>query len=95
MTLGAAFVDLVPPSPGPSRFVLSLENADASVRWVAQLIPGRSGDGELLDLSTGPVSLELSSTHTLVLSALPRGASEPDRRTDARHSATLVVSPRP
>lgn len=95
MALGAAFVDLVPPSTGSRRFVLSLEHADPSVRWVAQLIPGRGSDGEVLDLSSGPVALEFSETRTLALIALPQGASDPDRRTDARHPATVVVTPRP
>lgn len=94
MTLGTAYVDVTREAGEPARVDVALEGADASVRWVVQVVPGASGDGDVLDLATGPQTIDVSGSRTLVVTALPRGADDVDDRTDARHRATLVVTPR-
>ena len=66
------------------------------MRWVVQVVPGASSDGELLDLSAGPRTIDVSGSRTVVVTAVPRVGTDDDvdDRTDARHAATLVIAPR-
>lgn len=94
MTLGSAYVDLVPQAGDPTRVAVSLEGASTAVTWVVQVVPGATTDGEVLDLAAGPRTITVPGPRTLVVTALPRGADDPDDRTDARRAATLVIAPR-
>ena len=94
MTLGNAYVDVTPQAGDPARIAISLENADPSVTWVVQVVPGAGGDGDILDLGAGPRTVAVPGPRTVIVTALPRGADDPDDRTDARHTATLVIAAR-
>ncbi len=93
MTLGNAYVDVVPQPGDPARIAVSLEGADPSVTWVVQVVPGAATDGDTLDLA-GPATIAVPGPRTLIITALPKGTYDPDTRTDARHAATLVIAPR-
>ena len=92
--LGNAYVDVTPQAGDPARIAISLENADPSVTWVVQVVPGAGGDGDILDLGAGPRTVAVPGPRTVIVTALPRGADDPDDRTDARHTATLVIAAR-
>ncbi len=94
MTLGTSYVDVAPQAGDPARIAVSLEGADPSVTWVVQVVPGAASDGDTLDLSAGPAVVAVPARRTIVVTALPRGAYDPDTRTDARRAATLVIAPR-
>jgi hypothetical protein len=95
MALGTVYVDVTRQAGDPARMAVSLEGADPSVTWVVQVVPGAAGDGDLLDLSGGPRTVDVPGPRTIIVTALPRGAdADPDRRTDARKPATLVIAPR-
>jgi len=94
MTLGSAYVDVAAPAVGTARVAVELRGADPAVRWVVQAVPGAAGDGDVLAVGAGPVVIDLTRPRTLVVTALPRGADDVDDRTDDRHAATLVITPR-
>jgi hypothetical protein len=94
MLLGSAYVDLVRQAGDPARVAISLDGADAAVRWVVQVVPGATSDGDLLDLSAGPRTIDVPAARTIVVTALPRGADDVDDRTDDRFPATLVIAAR-
>lgn len=85
MALGTAYVDL-----GGGPVSVRLDGADPGVAWVAQVVPGAAGDGDLVDLTAGPVVVDATSPRTLILVALPHPEdADPDDRTDAIFGATL------
>ena len=94
MTLGSSYVDVAPQAGDPARMAVSLEGADPSVTWVVQVVPGAAADGDTLDLAGGPRTVAVPGPRTIVVTALPRGASDPDERDDTRRHATLVLAPR-
>ena len=49
---------------------------------------------DVLAVGAGPAVIDLARARTLVVTALPRGADDPDDRTDERRAATLVITPR-
>lgn len=93
MVLGSAYVDVAAPSGG-GRVAIELRGADPAVRWVVQAVPGAGSDGDVLAVAAGPVVIDVAGPRTIVVTALPRGADDPDDRTDDRHAATLVITPR-
>jgi hypothetical protein len=62
-------------------------------------VPGLTpeSDGELLDLSTGPKQLQLAGDkgRTLIVTAIPTGAYDPDLRTEDRYPFSIVLSDKP
>lgn len=91
MTLGSAYVDLTRQAGDPARVEIALTGASTAVTWVVQVVPGAGSDGDRLTL---PAVIDVTGDRTLVITTLPRADADPDDRTDARRSATLVVSPR-
>jgi hypothetical protein len=94
MLLGSAYVDVSAPAGGAGRVAVELRGADPAARWIVQAVPGASGDGDVLAVGAGPAVIDLARARTLVVTALPRGADDVDDRTDDRHAATLVITPR-
>lgn len=93
MMLGSIYVDLAP-RPG-AQVAVRLLDADADVRWVVQVVPGATGDGDVLAAAAGAVVLDAAVARTLIVTALPRGADDPDDdRTDDRFAARLTITPR-
>ncbi len=93
MALGSAYVDVTAQGGDPVAVDVALAPAAAGVRWVVQVVPGRAGDGDTLDLSHGPVRVAISGTQTLAITALPTGAIDPDDRDDTTYAATVVIAP--
>ena len=94
MVLGSAYVDVTPPAGGAGQVAVALRGADPAVRWVVQVVPGAAGDGDVLTVASGPVIIDVATPRTIVVTALPVGADDPDDRTDDRFAATLVLTPR-
>lgn len=93
MMLGSIYVDLAP-RPG-AQVAVRLLDADADVRWVVQVVPGATGDGDVLAAAAGAVIVDAAVARTLIVTALPRGADDPDDdRTDDRFAARLTITPR-
>jgi hypothetical protein len=93
MSVGTAYVDVTALPGDPATVAISLGHADTAVGWVVQVVPGHSGDGDTLDLAHGPVRVAVSGTQTIAVTALPRGALDPEDRDDTTHAATLVIAP--
>ena len=97
MLLGTSYVELYR-QPGDAASVkVSLAGAATDCRWVVQAVPGVDGssDGETLDLSSGSATITFGGDgrRTLVLTALPLDAYDPDLRDDSRYDLTLLVKP--
>ena len=92
MLLGSAYVD-VAGAPG-ARVAIELRGADPAARWVVQVVPGATADGDVIAAASGPVVIDAGRDRTVVVTAMPPGPDDPDDRTDDRYSATLAVAPR-
>ena len=93
MALGSAYVDVAPSDGAPTSATVELQDASSAVRWVVDVVPGANSDGDRLDLSHGPVRIDVSRPRTIVVTALPEGENDPDTRSAAHHHATLVIAP--
>jgi hypothetical protein len=94
MTLGSAYIDLVHRVGDPISATIDLNSASTAVEWVVQVVPGLSADRDVLDLDHGPVVVDVSRDRTVVITAIPRAANDPDQRSDSRRNAIVVVTPR-
>lgn len=94
--LGSAYIDVTAPS-GTRELKLTLSPAKPDgARWVVQAVPGLAAgsDGDTLPLDDGVARVKLTGagTRTLIVTAVPEGADDPDTRdTDARFPFTLKV----
>ncbi|WP_437872125.1 hypothetical protein [Sorangium sp. So ce363] len=96
MLLGTSYIELSAGADTPRSLRVSLEAPDdARRRFVVQAVPGLTpdSDGEILDLSSGSAELKLAADgkRTLVVTALPTGAYDPDARGEERYPFTLIV----
>lgn len=96
MMLGTSYIELSAAADTPQSLRVSLEAPDDAMRrFVVQAIPGLTpgSDGEILDLSSGSAALRLAADpkRTLVVTALPTGAYDPDSRGEERYPFTLIV----
>lgn len=97
MITGSAYITVNATPDGPTMLEVELEAApDPEIRWMAQVLPGTAGDGDVLDLSAGPALLDLGgfASRTVVVTALPAGDYDPDERSDAPRPATLRFTAR-
>jgi len=98
MMTGSAYLTIKRENAAQSSFKLSLD-ADASVKWVVQAVPGLTpdSDGETVDLSSGSarISFTAAGERTLILTALPKVESDfdPEDQSDIRYSASLTIEP--
>jgi hypothetical protein len=94
MMLGSSYLELTRGTSDPETVTVALVSAATGVRWVVQALPGLDGtDGEILDVSGGAATVRFpaSNRRTIVVTAMPAGADDPDSRTDTRHPVTLQI----
>jgi hypothetical protein len=95
---GSAYLAVKRENAAQVSFKLSLD-ADPSVKWVVQAVPGLdpASDGETVDLTPGSarVSFTPGGERTLILTALPKIESdfEPDAQTDIKYPVSLTIEP--
>ena len=96
MMLGSSYLEISRGGGGTTPVDVSLASPDPGVIWVVQAVPGiGGGDGDVVDVTGGPVPVELTpgGTRTLVLTALPAGPYDPDERTGDRYPVTITLGP--
>jgi hypothetical protein len=97
MMLGVSYVTIARAAGGARTATVSLD-LPAGPRWSVQAVPGiaEGSDGDTLDASAGPVTLDFGTLpeRTLVVLALPPDAAglDPESRTDARYPFTITVA---
>ena len=98
MMTGSAYLTVRRANAAQSSFKLSLD-ADPSVKWVVQAVPGLdpSSDGETVDLASGSARISFAPTgeRTLILTVLPKEESDydPEDQTDIRYPVSLTIEP--
>jgi hypothetical protein len=96
MMLGNGYIR-VTRGNGPASLDVSLMSNATGVRWVVQAVPSADGsaDGEILDVSSGSATLDLStvSERALVVTALPIGEYDTDARNDDRYPVVISLTP--
>lgn len=97
MMLGTSYITLSAGPNTPATVYLSLNaSSDARRRFVVQAVPGLTpdSDGEVLDLSSGSKELKFTADQqrTIIVTALPTGEYDPDRRDEERYPFSLVLS---
>lgn len=98
MLTGSSYLEVKRAVEAQTSFQVALQApAVAGMRWVVQAVPGLAAgqDGDLLDLSAGPVRVPFApgGKRTLILTAVPTAAYDPNHQTDTRYPATLVLAP--
>jgi hypothetical protein len=94
MAFASAYLELVAESDAVQMLV-AVEPTSSDVRWIAQLVPGLAGtDREPVDLDAGPflVSFPDRRPRTLIMTAVPVGAYDPDDANATLHRALLRVA---
>lgn len=95
MLLGTHYVTLYREGPTPAALQVTFDG-DPAVAWSVQAVPGLAplSDGDLLDTTAGPATLDFGdlAERTLVILALPLGADDPDDRTADRFGYTLTLA---
>jgi hypothetical protein len=95
MMLGSAYLDVEAPA-GTVDVGVEVVSSAKGVRWVVQAVPGRGhgADGEVIDVERGGrLRLDAKGKRTLVLTALPVGADDPDDRSDQRFPVAVRFLP--
>jgi hypothetical protein len=100
MMLGTSYIELSQGvSPAKAVYVSLEAPADSRRRFVVQAVPGlmEGSDGELLDLSAGPVQLNFPANQhrTLIITAMPTGPYDPDLRDETRYPFSIIIADRP
>ena len=90
--------EIVKGAGDPATVKVTLEApANPNVRWVVQAVPGLTAgsDGEVLNVSSGPANLSFPANgkRTIIVTALPTGAYDPDERDDTRYPVSITIAP--
>ncbi|MFL5346222.1 MAG: hypothetical protein ACJ8AT_15640 [Hyalangium sp.] len=101
MMLGTSYLELSAGASTPRTVYVSLEVPAGAPqrRFIVQAVPGLTpdSDGEVLELSSGPKQLKFAADNhrTLIVTAMPTGAYDPDLRDEMRYPFSIVLSDKP
>lgn len=98
MLTGSAYLEIWRENAAQTSFQVSIATQnDLNVRWVVQAVPGvnAASDGEVLDLSSGPVRVSFtpSGKRTLILTVVPVTGFNLNKQSDARHPVSINLAP--
>ena len=98
MLTGNTYLEIKRANASQTSFEVSINTQyNPDVRWVVQAVPGvdSSSDGEIVDLSSGPVRISFAADgkRTLILTVLPVTSFDPNNQTDTRYPVSVNIAP--